>query len=119
MNTIILDLNDQLMKILATFQIMHSDYAEFEATRDDIKKVFTLLSNKIAEVKQHLNQARIRLDAASQKVMENIDKNHLRDRLEKIFVFRKHHDKFKQIIKKTLSQEASGDKNDLEGVALN
>ena len=45
-------------------------------------------------------------------------KNPLEDRLERIFIFRKHHHRFRQIIKKTLSNEVSGDKKNLEDVAL-
>lgn len=36
-------------------------------------------------------------------------KNNLQVRLERIFLFRKHHDKFKQIIQETLSKEANSD----------
>ena len=61
---------------------------------------------------------RARLDPASNKVMDNILKNPLEERLERIFIFRKHHYKFRQIIKKTLSNEGSGDTNNLEDVAL-
>ena len=50
--------------------------------------------------------------------MDNILKNPLKERLDRIFIFRKHHHKFRQIIKKTLSQESSGDKQNLEDVAL-
>ena len=45
-------------------------------------------------------------------------RNPLKERLERIFIFRKHHHKFRQIIKKTLSNEVSGDKKSLEEVAL-
>ena len=50
--------------------------------------------------------------------MDNIMKNPLQDRLERIFIFRKHHYKFSQIIRKTLTNEVSGDKKNLEDVAL-
>jgi len=65
-----------------------------------------------------LASSRSRLDAASSKVLDNLVKNPLKERLERIFIFRKHHYKFRQIIKKTLSNEVSGDKNNLEEVAL-
>jgi hypothetical protein len=65
-----------------------------------------------------INTNRSRLDANSNKVMDNIMKNPLQDRLERIFIFRKHHYKFSQIIKKTLSNEGSGDKTNLKEVAL-
>jgi len=118
-DTIIRDLNEQLMKILASFAIMHLEYVEFENLKDDIKNVFTLLSKKIHEFKQHLQQNRLRLDNTANKIIEMLEKNQLRERLERIFIFRKHHNEFKQIIRRTLSQEVSGDKNSLEEVALN
>mmetsp|Transcript_20728 Transcript_20728/g.31806 ORF Transcript_20728/g.31806 Transcript_20728/m.31806 type:complete len:114 (+) Transcript_20728:1234-1575(+) len=107
------------MKILASFAIMHLEYVEFENLKDDIKNVFTLLSKKIHEFKQHLQQNRLRLDNTANKIIEMLEKNQLRERLERIFIFRKHHNEFKQIIRRTLSQEVSGDKNSLEEVALN
>ncbi len=52
------------------------------------------------------------------KVLEQVLRNALKERVDRIFIFRKHHHKFKQIIKKTLSYESSGDKKNLEDVAL-
>jgi hypothetical protein len=84
---------------------MHLDYQEFEVLNKDIRTVFVLLFDKINDFRNIINSHRSRLDQASSKVMDNIMKNPLKERLEKIFMFRKHHHKFQQIIKKTLSNE--------------
>lgn len=97
---------------------MHLDYQEFEALKEEIQSAFRLLFEKINDFRGMLAGGRARLDATSNKVMENIMRNPLQERLTRIFTFRKHHHKFRQIIKKTLSNEASGDTNNLEEVAL-
>ena len=121
MNALTQDLNEQLLKILSNFQVMYLDYQEFEVLKKDIQSVFVLLFDKINEFRAMISTSRSKLDPASAKVMDNIMKNSLKERLERIFIFRKHHHKFKQIIKKTLSNEVSkdsGDKKNLEEVAL-
>jgi dynein heavy chain 1 len=119
MNALTQDLNEQLLKILSDYQIMHLDYSEFDVLKKEIQNVFALLFEKINDFRNMINSNRSRLDQQSNKVMDGIMKNPLKERLERIFVFRKHHYKFRQIIKKTLSNEAPGDKNNnLEDVAL-
>lgn len=118
MNALTQDLNEQLLKILSNFQIMHLDYQEFEGLKKEIQSVFVLLFDKINDFRTMINSNRSRLDQTSSRVMDNIMKNPLKERLERIFLFRKHHHKFRQIIKKTLSNEVSGDKKNLEDVAL-
>jgi len=112
------DINEQLLKILADFQIMHVEYQEFEYLKRDIQSVFTQLQQGIRDFKTMINNNRTKLDATCNKVMETILKNPLQIRLERIFVFRRHHYQFKQIIQKTLSQEVSGDQKSLEDIAL-
>jgi len=97
---------------------MHLDYTEFDGLKKEIQSVFVLLFDKINDFRNMINSNRSRLDQQSNKVMDGIMKNPLKERLERIFVFRKHHYKFRQIIKKTLSNEASGEKKNLEDVAL-
>lgn len=118
MNALTQDINEQMLKILSNYQIMHLDYQEFEALKKEIQSVFALRFDKITEFRNMINSNRSRLDQTSNKVMDNIMKNPLQDRLERIFIFRKHHYKFSQIIRKTLSNEVSGDKKNLEDVAL-
>jgi dynein heavy chain 1 len=120
MNALTQDLNDQLLKILSNFQIMHLDHSEFESLKKEIQLVFTVLFEKIGDFRAMLGTNRARLDATSQKVMDNILKNPLKERLERIFIFRKHHHRFRQIITKTLSVDEAGsdEKTSLEAVAL-
>lgn len=94
MNALTQDLNEQLLKILSNFQIMHLDYPEFEALKKEIQSVLDLLFDKINEFRTMINNTRSKLDQTSNKVMDNIMKNLLKERLERIFVFRKHHHKF-------------------------
>ena len=95
MNALTQDLNEQLLKILSNFQVMHLDYQEFEVLKKDIQGVFVLLFDKINEFRAMISTNRSKLDPASAKVMDNIMKNSLKERLERIFIFRKHHHKFK------------------------
>jgi dynein heavy chain 1 len=95
MNAVTQDLNEQMLKILSNFQIMHLDYPEFENLKKDIRNVFQILSDRINEFKNMINNHRARLDQTSQRVMDNIMKNPLKERLERIFVFRMHHHRFK------------------------
>lgn len=96
MNALTQDLNDQLLKILNNFQMMHLDYPEFENLKKEIQTVFTVLFDKITDFRNMVGSSgKSRLDATSQKVMDNIVKNPLKERLERIFVFRKHHNRFK------------------------
>jgi dynein heavy chain 1 len=118
MNAVTQDLNEQLLKILSNFQIMHLDYQEFENLKKEIQSVFQILFDRINDFRNMINSHRSRLDPQSTRVMENIMRNPLKERLERIFIFRKHHHRFKQIIRKTLSNEVSGDKKNLEDVAL-
>jgi hypothetical protein len=74
---------------------MHLDYNEFYTLKKNIKNVFTFLFEKINDFKGIVNKNTSMLDAASKKVLENIMNNPLKERLEKIFIFRKHHYKFK------------------------
>ena len=75
MNALIDDINEQLLKILAEFQIMHVEYQEFEYLKRDIQSVFTSLQTGIKDFKAMINQNRQRLDATCNQVMENILKN--------------------------------------------
>jgi dynein heavy chain 1 len=118
METLSRDLNEQLLKILSDFQLMYLEYADFEKMREEIREVFKKYYAKITEFRQHLNTTRLRLDASSTKVLENIMKNPLIDRLEKIFIFRQHHAKFVEIINKTLVNDKNLDKKNLDAVAL-
>lgn len=99
---------------------MHLEYQEFENLKKEIRTVFQILSDRINDFKNMINNHRARLDQTSQKVMDNIMKNPLKERLERIFVFRMHHHRFKQVIRKTLSNEGqgSGERGSLEEVAL-
>ena len=94
------------------------DYSEFEVQRREIQQVFTLLNDKITEFRTNISNNRSRLDVTSSRAMESIVQNPLKERLERIFIFRKHHYKFRQIIKKTLSQEVTKNKTNMEDVAL-
>ena len=118
MDTLTRDLNEQLLKILSNFQIMYLEYSDFESMREEIREVFKKYQAKIGEFRQHLNNTRLRLDANSSKVLENIMKNPLIDRLERIFIFRQHHNKFVEIINKTLVNDKQADKKNLEDTAL-
>ena len=95
MNAVTQDLNEQMLKILANYQIMHLDYQEFENLKKEIRMVFQILTDRINDFKNMINNHRARLDQTSQKVMDNIMKNNLKERLERIFVFRMHHHRFK------------------------
>jgi len=95
MQTLIKDLNTQLLKILSNFQVMLLDYQEFEILKRDISSVFQLLFEKIQEFRTNINNNRSRLDVTSNRAMEVIMQNPLKDRLERIFIFRKHHFKFR------------------------
>jgi dynein heavy chain 1 len=116
------DLTEQLLKILADRAIMHLDYQEFEGLKREIQSVFGLLLEKVEDFRAMLaggpRAALNRLDPDTSAALERLRKNALKERLERIFIFRKHHHKFRQIIKRTLSNEVSGDKKNLEDVAL-
>ena len=77
MNALTQDLNEQLLKILSNFQIMHLDYQEFDALKKEIQSVFALLLAGIKDFRTMINNNRPRLDQTSSKVMENIMKNPL------------------------------------------
>jgi len=62
MQTLIKDLNTQLLKILSNFQVMLLDYQEFEILKRDISSVFQLLFEKIQEFRTNINNNRSRLD---------------------------------------------------------
>jgi hypothetical protein len=81
---------------------MYLEYSDFERMREEIREVFKKYQNKIAEFRNHITTTRLRPDSNSHKVLEGIMKNPLIERLEKIFVFRQHHNKFVEIINKTL-----------------
>jgi len=98
--------------------MMHLDYQEFEALKKEIRSVFNRLAERQQDFRNIINSNRSKLDQTANKAMDNMMKNALKERLEKIFLFRKHHQKFRQIIRKTLSNEVSGDKKNLEEVAL-
>jgi len=58
MNALIEDINEQLLKYLATTSIMHVEYQEFEYLKRDIQSVFTSLQTGIKDFKGMVNQNR-------------------------------------------------------------
>ena len=58
-----------------------------------------MVDERITEFKQNINSARTRIDNRHLKVLEDIVKNSLHDRINRILIFRDHHHNVSKLIK--------------------
>ena len=62
LETVIKDFNEQLLKILSNYKIMHLAFAQFYGLRKDVNKVFQMVEKKILEFKENIKASRTRVD---------------------------------------------------------